>query len=100
VSRLVFRPQAVRDMEQIWTWTAGRWGAAQAERYLRRIQDVCAALAGGDLPGADASDIRPGYRKARAGRHLVFFRRQPDASVEVVRILHERMDIGSRLRDE
>jgi toxin ParE1/3/4 len=95
----VFRPAAVRDLDQIWTWTADRWGAAQAERYLHAIRDACTALAGGEHTGTDASDIRPGYRKARSGRHLVFFRRLPDGTVEVVRILHQRMDIPSRLRE-
>ena len=99
MSRPVLRPAAVRDLERIWSYTAERGGAAQAERYLRAIRDACAAPASGEHPGTDASDIRPGYRKARAGRHLLFFRLLPDGTVEVVRILHERMDIPSRLRE-
>jgi toxin ParE1/3/4 len=95
----VFRPAAVRDLDRIWTWTADRWGVARAERYLRAIRDPCTALATGDHSGTDASEIRPGYRKARAGRHVLFHRLQPDGTVEVVRILHERMDVPSRLRD-
>jgi toxin ParE1/3/4 len=99
VSRLVLRPRAVRDIEQIWTYTAERWGAAQAERYVRSIRDLCAALASGERVGTDASDVRRSYRKIRAGRHVVFFRFQPDGSVEIVRILHERMDMPARLRE-
>ncbi len=98
MSRPVFRPSAVRDIEQIWTYTTERWGGAQAERYVRSIHDVCLALASGELPGADVSDVLPAYRKARAGRHILFFRLRPDGDVEIVRILHERMDIPSRLR--
>jgi toxin ParE1/3/4 len=98
VTRPVFRPRAVRDIDQIWTYTAERWGAAQAERYVRAIRDVCAALAAGEATGTDASYIGPGYRRIRAGRHIVFFRRAAGA-VEIVRILHERMDLPSRLRE-
>lgn len=94
---LLLRPRAVRDLEQIWTWTAERWDQAQAERYIASIPDTCAALAAGEITGTDASDVRPGYRKARSGRHLVFFRLTGDGAIEVVRILHQRMDSASHL---
>jgi toxin ParE1/3/4 len=99
VSRPLFRPRAVRDIEGIWSYTADRWGAAQAERYVRTIRDACAALASGAHAGTDASDALPGYRKVRAGRHIVFVRPWPDDTVEIVRILHERMDARARLRE-
>jgi toxin ParE1/3/4 len=98
VSRPVFRPRAVRDLDQIWAFTAERWGVAQAERYLGAIRDVCAALAAGEATGTDASHISPGYRRIRAGRHIVFFR-PASGTVEIVRILHERMDFPSQLRE-
>ena len=98
MSRPVLRPRAVRDIEQIWSYTAERWGAAQAERYVRSIRDVCAALASGERAGTDATDVLPGYRKIRAGRHVVFFRLQPNGIVEIVRLL-QRMDIPTRLRE-
>ena len=97
LNRPILRPGAVRDIEQIWTYTANRWGAAQAERYIRQIRDACATLATGEHTGTDASDVLPAYRKIRAGRHIVFFRAQPDGVVEIVRILHERMDAASHL---
>ena len=98
MTRPVFRPRAVRDIDQIWTWTAERWGTAQAERYIRAIRDVCAALASGEAAGTDASVVGPGYRRIRSGRHIVFFRPIP-GTVEIVRILHGRMDLPSRLRE-
>ena len=97
MSRLLLRPRAVRDLDQIWTYTSERWGKAQAERYLRAIRAECAALASGAHTGTDASDIAPAYRKARAGRHVVFFRLAPDGDIDVVRILHDRMDARGHL---
>ncbi len=94
----VFRPRAVRDIEEIWAYTHDRWGVDQAERYVRMVRDTCAALARGDATGADASVVSPGYSRIRAGRHVVFFRALPNGPIEIVRILHERMDFPAHLR--
>lgn len=93
----VLRPRAVRDLGQIWDYTAGRWGVGQAERYVRAIRDVCATLGSDGLQGADASEVLPGYRRIRSGRHIVFFRSGPAGGIEVVRILHERVDARNHL---
>jgi toxin ParE1/3/4 len=94
---LLLRPRAVRDLEQIWDYTVERWGAPQAERYVRAIRDTCTALANGEATGIDASDVAPTYRRLRAGRHVLFLRLQPNGDIDVVRILHERMDARSHL---
>jgi toxin ParE1/3/4 len=99
VTRLLFRPRAVGDIEEIWRYSAARWGPVQAETYLRALRDACGALAAGEIGGTDASDILPDYRKLQVRRHVVFFRQRAYGSIEVVRILHERMDAATRLRD-
>jgi toxin ParE1/3/4 len=93
----VFRPKAVADLDAIWRYTARHWGSTQADAYVRAIVETCRAVARGERTGTDASDLRPGYRKLRIGRHVAFYRPQDDGSVEFVRILHERMDLPSRL---
>ena len=42
------------------------------------------------------SEVRAGYHKYRAGSHFLFYR-VTSGGVEVVRILHERMDFGWHL---
>jgi toxin ParE1/3/4 len=66
---------------------------------VRAIVDACQAAARGERTGSDASHLRPGYRKLRTGRHVAFYRLADDGTVGVVRILHERMDLPTRLRD-
>lgn len=94
----LFRPRAVRDIDEIWTYTRERWGGAQADRYVTLIRDACLALGRGEVTGVDASAVRPGYRRVQVGRHLIFFRSLPGGVPEVVRILHERMDWPRHLR--
>jgi toxin ParE1/3/4 len=41
-------------------------------------------------------EIRPGYWKHPVGSHVIFFRRHP-RGIDVVRILHSRMDFERHL---
>ncbi len=89
--------KAVADLSGIWDYTAERWGIEQAERYAEGIRDTCEALASGQQCGQDARHVRPGYRRQLAGAHVLFFRVLDDGCIDVVRILHQRMDAGRHL---
>lgn len=45
------------------------------------------------------SHVRQGYRAAKVKSHLIFYRKAEDDVVEIVRILHQRMDIENRLNN-
>ena len=85
-------PAAQADLEEIWDYSARRWGEAQAERYTRDIQTACQALVDGTIVGRSADDIRPGYSKIAVGSHVMYFLVR-SGRVEIVRILHQRMNI-------
>ena len=42
--------------------------------------------------GKAVNDIRQGYYKYKIGKHLIFYRLQNN-DIEIVRILHQKMDI-------
>tara|TARA_R110002072_G_scaffold13606_13_gene57268 strand:- start:2329 stop:2631 length:303 start_codon:yes stop_codon:yes gene_type:complete len=98
VGRVHFSPAAVADLGAIWDYTLERWGAGQAEFYVREINECCQRLANGTLPGVDASDIRDGYSKQFVGRHVIYFRRTANDAINVIRILHQAMDASTRLQ--
>ena len=89
-------PAAQADIEEIWDYTVGRWGETQAERYVRDIQATCEALGRGALVGLSAEDIRAGYRKIGVGSHVMYYR-EHENTLEIVRILHRRMDVARHL---
>jgi toxin ParE1/3/4 len=89
------RPRAERDLEDIWLYSFERWGQAQADGYLGQIVEAFNMLADGRKKGR-AVDIRAGYLKHAVGSHMVYFRVMPD-SIEIVRILHQRMDTEHHL---
>ncbi|MBC8452182.1 MAG: type II toxin-antitoxin system RelE/ParE family toxin [Rhodospirillaceae bacterium] len=89
-------PRAISDLESIWDFTADRWDVDQADRYVRNLYRVITTLA--DMPelGLNIAHIRSGYRKHATGAHLIFYRPKLDG-IDVVRILHQSMDIDAHL---
>ncbi|WP_433603730.1 type II toxin-antitoxin system RelE/ParE family toxin (plasmid) [Nocardia sp. CA-135953] len=97
MSRYLLSPAAQADLEQIWDYTAQRWDADQAEEYLRALQRAIERAAVNPRIGQACDEIRPGYLKLAAGSHMLFYRVTADGEVDVVRVLHQRMDIDRHL---
>lgn len=85
-------PLAERDLEEIWLYSERTWSADQANRYTGAVIDMIEDLARSPDKGRPAGDIRPGYRKQATGAHFIFYRQAGDC-IEIVRILHQRMDV-------
>jgi toxin ParE1/3/4 len=96
MNHYVLSPRAQHDLASIWDYTAQRWGEDQAERYVRQLQASIEQIASDPGLGAPCDDIRAGYRKHPSGSHLLFYRRI-DSGIDIVRILHARMDLPQHL---
>ena len=100
-SSYLLSPLALADLSDIWDYSYSNWGAVQADAYVLAIHAACEelakTLAKGRAGGQSAEHIRAGYRKHLVGSHVIFFRCQPRDSVEVVRILNQRMDVPAHL---
>jgi toxin ParE1/3/4 len=95
----VLSPAAQADLSKIWDYSTRNWGGEQADRYILGIRRACEALADGRRQGRAIDDIRPGYRKLAVASHFLFYRITNAGLIDVIRILHQRMDIASRLQD-
>ena len=95
MSLVTFSPAAAADLDNIWDYTVEEWGSDQADRYADDVQSTCISLARGEKRGRDV-DVRSGYLKHAVGKHFVFFRTTKDG-IEVIRILHQSMDVGRHL---
>ena len=84
-------PAAKRDLSSIWDYTQERWDADQAELYVTEIRAAFERIAADPSRGRACDEVRPGYRRYSIGSHLVFYLDRAD-SVDVIRILHQRMD--------
>lgn len=95
MTQLVFSPAALADLDAIWDYTADQWSADQADKYVDDIFEACEDLSAGRKSGRRV-EIRPDYLKFGVGSHLVFYRER-SKKLEVIRILHARMDTGRHL---
>lgn len=84
-------PAAQRDLSEIWDFTEERWDMGQAEKYSGEIRAAIERVAADPGRGRACDELRKGYRRYSIGSHLVFYVETPD-SVDVIRILHQRMD--------
>jgi toxin ParE1/3/4 len=96
VSAYRLTPRAQRDFDEIWIYSKATWGGRRALAYLREIRATIALVAANpDLSPFD-EDLPSGYRRRSTGSHFIFYRRQDDF-IEIVRVLHQNMDIDSHL---
>ncbi len=91
MKNLIIRPAAENDLISIWQYTFETWGVRQADRYIGDLSAAFKEVAAGRLIAKSASHVRAGYRQVKVGRHVVFLQDLSDR-IEVVRVLHERVD--------
>ena len=80
-----------QDLSSIWDFTQGRWGEAQAKIYISELRAAIERIADDPRRGRACDDIREGYQRYSIGSYLVFCVEKIDC-VDVIRILHQRMD--------
>jgi toxin ParE1/3/4 len=54
------------------------------------LKDCCQLLADNPALGRQCDEIRPGLRRMKQGKHVVFYRQEP-GGILICRILHQSM---------
>jgi toxin ParE1/3/4 len=89
--------EAQNDLEQIWLYTLENWSIDQADRYLNLLIDEMEYLCLKPNSGFNFDLIRTGYWRAKVKSHFIFYRINQSSELEIIRILHERMDVENQL---
>ena len=105
VWRVRLAEQAELDLLSITLWTVENFGTQQAEIYVETLSLAIEDLHDGpEILGATVRDdlglsIRTLHvaRQGRNGRHFVVFRTAPEQTIEVLRLLHDSMDLARHL---
>ena len=73
--------------------TFDNWSENQADAYYRILLENCNEVACNHELGKNYSGITENLLRFKAGRHIIFYRQTEDKEVEIIRILHEQMDL-------
>lgn len=91
--------KAVQDLDKVWAYTLKTWSEKKADEYYSSLVETYAAIAKKPCCfDKEYVEIHPGLYCRNCHKHLVFYRLVENGDIEIVRILHERMDIASKLK--
>lgn len=99
MSAFIISEKALEDINNIWIYTAENWSVEQADRYYNLIMDEIEYIVRNFDMARDFGKIRKSYRYSKVKSHLIFFKNDKTNEIEVVRVLHDRMDIENRLAE-
>ena len=89
--------EAVEDLDSIWLYTLETWSEDQADFYYHELVKACQDIANRPTYlDKEYQEIMPGLYGHHIYKHLIFYILVEDG-VEIVRILHERMDFERHL---
>ncbi len=91
--------QALINLEQIWLYTFKNWSIEQADRYYNLLISEMEYVSQNQESGKSMNHIKNGYRASKVKSHLIFYKTSSESEIEIIRILHERMDIENRLKE-
>lgn len=92
--------EAQIDLENIWHYTFKTWSKEQADSYFNLILGEIEYLAQNPSSGIEYSHIRKGYYRSKVKSHFIFYRiNLKENAIEIIRILHQQMDIENRLSE-
>ncbi len=88
-----FTNKAVEDLTAIWTYTLENWSEKQADKYYNLLLESCNELAKNPALGKKYEIISEGILGHKSGAHILFYVLLSKNQIEIVRILHGRMDL-------
>ncbi len=97
MAKYKFTRKAVEDLSKIWNYTYDTWSENQADIYYKMILDTCQEIAVNPDLGKNYDVIVKDLYGYKAGRHIIFYRILDVNQIEILRILHDRMDLRNRI---
>lgn len=89
--------RALKDLQEIWSYTRRNWSVEQADRYYSLLVDEFDFVANNFETGRSMEHVKEGYRASNVKSYVIYFRRT-EGEVEIVRVLHRLMDVEQGLQ--
>lgn len=99
MTKVILRQKAIDDLNDIWEYTYENWSEKPADRYYATIKLTCRGIGENPVVGKEYDGISKDLLGQKAEKHIIFYKLVSEERIEVVRILHERMDLKSRFNE-
>ena len=99
MAKYILTKKAIEDLSNIWDYTYDTWSDKQADKYYRMILENCDTISKNPKLGKEYEEIVKDLKGFRAGRHIIFYRKQDMNAIQIIRILHEQMDLKNRINE-
>ncbi len=92
-------PDAKSRIDDIWQYTYRNWGKKQADRYIFNIEDRIKKICSNEVVGRIYKPLEDyNVQYISCYRHYVFYQ-EDESTVFVLTVLHDVMDLPSRVKD-
>ena len=89
--------KAIDDLSAIWDYTFEVWSEGQADKYYQLLLNHCQDLADEKAFAKKYPEINKDLFGSRIGQHIIFYRNLKLNKIEILRILHCKMDLKNKL---
>ena len=99
MANYILSNKAVDDLTSIWNYTFDAWSENQADKYYDLLLQACNELGASKVSGKHYPEIDSEIFGFRIMQHIVFYRPIKKGKIEIVRILHSKMDLKIRITE-
>ncbi|NMM47640.1 type II toxin-antitoxin system RelE/ParE family toxin [Marinigracilibium pacificum] len=99
MAKYLLTRKAVEDLADIWNYTVNEWSENQADKYYKMLIDAIKQIAKTPQIGKNYEMVTHDLNGFRVSKHIIFYRILNKNLIEVVRILHERIDLKYRIEE-
>jgi toxin ParE1/3/4 len=99
MAKVILRQEAIDDLSDIWEYTFQEWSENQADKYYEAIKFACNEIGKNPNIGRIYAEISKNLLGLKSGKHIIFYCQISENEIEVIRILHERMDLKNRINE-
>ena len=89
---------ALKDLDEIWEYTAEHWSKHQANKYFKELFEVINKICNNSEIGKPIHDIKIGHKRINIKSHMIIYKIKQEI-IYVARILHQKMDIDEHLSE-
>ncbi|MDO5615591.1 MAG: type II toxin-antitoxin system RelE/ParE family toxin [Cruoricaptor ignavus] len=99
MTKVILRREAINDLTDIWNYTLYKWSEKQADKYYQKIKLACKSIGENPSLGKSYPEISKHLLGLKCEKHIIFYCQISNSEIEIIRILHGRMDLKRRINE-